>query len=116
MNSKEKTNFPPKIWGPGVWFLLHLSALRFPSNPTIEDKKNYSNFIKSLQYVLPCEGCCKGFKTILEMTKFGAKDLKNQDTLFAWTVKAHSIVNVKTGKQPRDDPDFWKKQYMKLAI
>ena len=85
-------------------------------NPTPTDKKNYNNFIKSMQFVLPCEGCCKGFKAILEMTKFGAKDLKTRDTLFAWTVLAHSLVNQKTGKAARNDPEFWKGQYMKLAL
>ena len=116
MNANAALNFDPKLWGPGFWFALHLSALRFPVNPTTADKKNYSDFIKSMQYVLPCEGCCKGFKAILEMTKFGVKDLKTRDALFAWTVLAHSLVNSKTGKPARNEPDFWKKQYMKLAI
>lgn len=112
----KKSNFDPKMWGSGTWFLLHLAAVRYPANPTAEDKKNFSTFIKSLQFVLPCDGCCKGFKTILEMTKFGPKDLKNRDTLFAWTVLAHSLVNQKTGKPARNEPDYWFKQYSKLAL
>jgi hypothetical protein len=50
------------------------------------------------------------------MTKFGPKDLANRDTLFAWTVKAHALVNAKTGKTPRDDPAFWKAKYLALAL
>jgi hypothetical protein len=71
---------------------------------------------RSLRFVLPCDGCCKGFEKILEITKFGAKDLTNRNTLFAWTVKAHALVNAKTGKAPRDDPEFWMKQYLALAL
>lgn len=85
-------------------------------NPTVDDKKNYGSFIKSIQYILPCDGCCRGFKTILEATKFGAKDLKSRDTLFAWTVLAHAMVNQKTGKPARNEPEYWKRQYLKLAL
>jgi hypothetical protein len=67
-------------------------------------------------YIIPCDGCCKGFKAILEMTKFGAKDLKSRDTLFAWSVLAHSLVNKKKGKAERNDPEMWKKQYLRLAL
>jgi len=85
-------------------------------NPTADDKTHFADFYKNLQYTLPCDGCCKGFKKVLEITKFGAKDLKNRDALFAWTVKAHALVNAKLGKTPRDDPEFWKKQYLALAL
>lgn len=114
--SKRDINFDPKLWGSSFWFCCHVLSLRYPMNPTAADKKNYGTFFRSLQYVLPCDGCCKGFERVLEMTKFGAKDLANRDALFAWTVKAHALVNAKTGKAPRDDPDFWKEKYMALAL
>jgi hypothetical protein len=116
MTNKNVLNFDPQLWGPSVWFLIHTSSLRYPMNPTADDKKHFGDFIRSLQYVLPCVGCCAGFKKVLEVTKFGAKDLKNRDTLFAWTVKAHAMVNVKTGKPARDDVEFWRKQYLALAL
>lgn len=115
MNKGNRPNFDPKIWGNSFWLALHLSALRYPDVPTASDKKNFLTFFKSLQYILPCDGCCKGFEKILEMTKFGAKDLKNRDTLFAWTVKAHSLVNEKTGKPSKNFHGYWRKQYMALA-
>ncbi|ABU44115.1 FAD-linked sulfhydryl oxidase [Paramecium bursaria Chlorella virus NY2B] len=116
MNSNKAPNFDPKIWGASFWFsAVHLPALRFPVNPTISDKKRFETYYKSLPYVIPCDGCCIGFTKILEMTKFGAKDLKNRDALFSWTVKAHSLVNIKTGKEPRNEPEYWKKQYLSLA-
>ena len=112
----QPINFSPDLWGPSFWFCIHILALRYPMNPTAADKKNYGTFFKSLRFVLPCDGCCKGFERILELTKFGSKDLANRDTLFAWTVKAHSLVNAKTGKPPRDEPAFWKEKYLALAL
>ena len=115
-HNNQPINFDPKLWGPSFWFVIHVLALRYPVNPTAADKKHYGAFFKSLQFVLPCDGCCKGFERVLEMTKFGLKDLANRDTLFAWTVKAHALVNAKTGKTPRDDPAFWKAKYLNLAL
>ena len=116
MNKHKHINFPPELWGSSFWFCIHILALRYPTNPTAADKKNYARFFKSLQFVLPCDGCCKGFERVLELSKFGPKDLANRDTLFAWTVKAHALVNAKTGKPPRDDPAFWKAKYLALAV
>ena len=114
--NNKPINFDPKLWGPSAWFFIHTLSLRYPMNPTAADKKHYGTFFKSLQFVLPCDGCCKGFERVLEISKFGSKDLANRDTLFAWTVKAHALVNAKTGKPPRDDPDFWKAKYLALAL
>jgi hypothetical protein len=116
MTTADKLNFDPKLWGPSLWFSIHLISLRYPMKPTAADKKNYGDYFRTLRFVLPCDGCCKGFEKILEITKFGAKDLANRNTLFAWTVKAHALVNAKTGKAPRDDPEFWMKQYLALAL
>jgi len=113
--SATRPGFDPNQWGSGTWFLLHLSALRYPMKPTANDKAHMSAFITNLQYVLPCDGCCKGMQKILEMTQFGPKDLANTDALFAWTVTAHSLVNEKTGKPARNDWQKWKKSYMALA-
>jgi hypothetical protein len=110
-----KPAFDPSMWGPGMWFVLHLSAVRYPERPTAADKKNYAAFVRSLQYVLPCDGCCKGFQKILEITNFGAAHLANRNALFKWTVDAHNLVNAKVGKRVRDDWQGWMKKYLELA-
>ena len=116
MSHSHETNFPPDLWGPGMWFTLHAAALRYPARPSVADKNHMYGFITNLQYVLPCTGCCVGMGKILEMTTFGAKDLASSDALFAWTVKAHSIVNEKTGKPARNDWQKWKKSYLALSV
>ena len=108
-------NFDPNLWGSSMWLVLHTAALKYPNKPSAADKNNMHKFVTSLQYVLPCEGCCRGFQTILDRTKFGAKDLKNSDALFAWTVLAHAMVNEKLGKPGRRDWKLWKARYLSLA-
>jgi hypothetical protein len=115
INIMSVPNFDPKLWGGHFWLVTHLSSLRYPENPTESDKRHFFAFYKNLQYILPCDGCCKGFQIILEQTKFGDKDLKNRDRLFAWTVKAHDMVNAKTGKPTGTHWKVWKQRYMKLA-
>lgn len=114
--SMPRPAFDPAIWGPHMWFMIHLAALRFPENPTLDDKKHFYTFFKSLQYVLPCDGCCRGFSDILDATGFGPAHLKNRDALFAWTVAAHDAVNAKTRKPTGTSWKVWKKRYLELAL
>lgn len=108
-------NFNPALWGPSMWFVLHTAALKYPATPTEADKRNMGRFVTSLRFVLPCDGCCRGFETVLRRTAFGDKDLASSDALFAWTVRAHGMVNQKLGKPARDDPRRWKQKYLNLV-
>jgi hypothetical protein len=55
--------FLTSTWGPPMWHYLHTMSFNYPVNPTKEDKKNYMNFILSLQNVLPCKYCRINLKT-----------------------------------------------------
>ena len=50
------------VWGPSLWHYLHILSFNYPVNPTLENKKQYKNFILSLQYTLPCKFCRKKLK------------------------------------------------------
>ena len=52
----------PKEWGPSAWKFIHYVALKYPKNPTEEDKKQYFVFFYNLQFILPCERCAKHYK------------------------------------------------------
>ena len=45
------------VWGPAAWHLLHTISFNYPINPTIENKKQYKEFVENLQYDLPCKYC-----------------------------------------------------------
>ena len=85
-----------EVWGKEGWRFVHSVALSYPLKPTKEDKENYLNFFKSLQYVLPCPICADNFKKKIEKTP---PNLENRKTLFHWTVDAHNEVNKENGKK-----------------
>ena len=82
-------------WGKQGWHFIHSIAYNYPDNPTQEDKKNYSDFIHSMQKVLPCPFCAEHFKqNIIKMPI----RLYNKSEFFNWTVDMHNEVNKLNGK------------------
>ena len=61
------------VWGPSQWHVLHTMSFNYPVTPTPKDKRNYRNYILSLQNVLPCGKCIdnlrKNFKKMPLMIK-----------------------------------------------
>lgn len=86
-----------KVWGPKGWFFIHSIALRYPNNPTINDKLAYYNFYKYIGDVLPCPICQEHYKTNFRRHDI-KKYLTNYKKLFIWTVDMHNFVNQSTGK------------------
>ena len=87
----------PKEWGPSAWTFMHYVALKYPTNPTEEDKKHYFVFYHNLQFILPCPRCSEHYqKNLLELPIQAA--LENNKTLFKWTVDMHNRVNKDLGK------------------
>ena len=87
----------PEEWRPSAWKFLHYVALVYPSNPTDEDKNNYKNFFYSLQHVLPCSKCSENYKKHLKDYPID-NSLRDNDSLFKWTVDIHNEVNIITNK------------------
>ena len=88
--------YSPEIWGKQAWHFIHMVALTYPIKPTEEDKNKYYNFFSSLQNVLPCPICASHFKDNMEKNPI---NLKNQESLFKWTVDIHNEVNKKNNKK-----------------
>ena len=68
------------IWGPSLWHVLHTISFNYPTHPTATQKKQYKNFIKSLQHVLPCGYCRENLKNNLKTTNFGDDIFENRET------------------------------------
>lgn len=107
---------PPETWGPSLWFVMHLVAATYPGHPSPADKERYATFYKSLQHVLPCEGCRKGYATILtsEPTKLTPRVFGSRESLFKWTVDVHNRVNAKLGKPVQTNWKGWYREYDKF--
>ena len=102
-----------KIWGPHLWFILHSISFNYPLNPTFIDKLNYSSFINSLKYVLPCGICRDNY--IINLKKY-PPDFSSRKNFVYWLIHLHNIINNKLGKKivSRDTViKFYEKKYNK---
>ena len=108
----SESGFPPDVWGPSAWTLMHLVAASYPENPSEEAKRQYAAFFKSLQHVLPCGGCRQGLQYLMAGPhRLTSSVMADRLSLFRWTVDVHNAVNAKTGKPQRTDHMAWYRHY-----
>ena len=81
------------VWGPGMWHYLHTMSFNYPIKPTLNDKKNYRNFILNLQNVLPCRHCRENLTNNFKVHPLRMCDMKNRDSFSRYIYKLHEIVN-----------------------
>jgi hypothetical protein len=87
------------VWGPAAWHLLHTISFNYPINPTIENKKQYKEFVENLQYVLPCKYCRINLTNNLKIYPIRSCHMKNRDSFSRYIFKLHEIINKKLGKK-----------------
>lgn len=87
------------VWGPPMWHFLHTMSFNYPVNPTVEDKKHYSNFIYDLRYVLPCKYCRINLTSNLKANPLLDCHLKSRETFSKFIYRLHEIVNKRLGKK-----------------
>jgi hypothetical protein len=87
------------IWGPPMWHTLHTISFNYPVNPTKEDKENYYNYFKSIQYILPCGKCRDNYRANLKKLGFGKKHFADREALSKFVYKLHETVNKHLGKK-----------------
>lgn len=85
--------FLTTIWGPPFWHSLHTISFNYPVNPTPEQKKQYRNYILSLQNILPCGACRKNLKTNLKHMPLTIKHMKSRDTFSRYIYNLHELIN-----------------------
>lgn len=87
------------VWGPTQWHFLHTMSFNYPVSPSAQDKRNYKNYIMSLQYVLPCGKCRDNFKKNLKSHPLNTEALKNRHNFSKWVYDLHNNINVMLGKR-----------------
>lgn len=104
-----------KVWGPPLWFVIHMTALMYPRKPTVRDRRKMKHFLTGLASVLPCSYCQKHFTGELESISESVFD--SRDALFEWTVTFHDSVSDRThNPQPRRTVKYWKFYYKQQAM
>ena len=87
----------PTVWGPHLWYIMHIISFEYPETPTEYDKRIYHDFYTSLKDVIPCKDCRKHYRDFI--TKYPlTPHLDTRDTLIKWVIQVHNFVNQSLGK------------------
>ena len=81
------------VWGPSLWHYLHTMSFNYPIEPTMDQKKQYMNFILSMQHVLPCKYCRMNLKTNFKQLPLTIADMKNRNTFSRYIYNLHELIN-----------------------
>lgn len=91
--------FQVSVWGPIAWTFLHTISFNYPTHPTELQKKQYRNYVLSLQNVLPCGACRINLKNNLKIHPLTMEHMKNRDTFSRYIYELHEIVNKMLNKK-----------------
>ena len=85
--------FLTTVWGPIIWTALHTISFNYPVSPSLEQKKQYRDFVLSLQNVLPCAACRKNLRTNFKHLPLTMDNMGSRDTFSRYIFNLHELVN-----------------------
>ena len=88
----------PKIWGPFMWFILHIITFNYPDKPLPNHKESYRDFFNSLKNVIPCEQCRKHYAVHIKQYPI-SPHLDSKKNLIEWLIYIHNMVNISLNKR-----------------
>jgi len=101
-SSTNNGNINPTIWGPSTWESNHFITMKYPIDPSPEDKKIYKAYFTLLGEVLPCDSCQGNFKRHLRKYPLDDNALSTRANLVQWLINMHNEVNKMNGKPVYD--------------
>lgn len=81
------------VWGPSLWHFLHTMSFNYPNNPTAEQKKQYRQFVLSLEHILPCKYCRINLKSNFKDVPLGHRDMKDRESFSKYMYRLHEHIN-----------------------
>ena len=88
----------PSVWGPPLWYRLHMMTFEYPEVATQKDKVMAINYFKEVEKLLPCVKCRVHYRENLEANPI-QYNVDTRDELVRWLIDLHNKVNVQTGKR-----------------
>lgn len=85
--------FLTTVWGPAQWHMLHTISFNYPVEPTAAQKRQYRNYVLSLQHVLPCKYCRINLRKNLKKLPLTMGHMRNRDTFSRYVYQLHELVN-----------------------
>ena len=90
-----------RVWGPSMWHYLHTMSFNYPVEPTNDNKKYYKEFVKNLQYTLPCKYCRINLKNNFKVHPIKECHMKNREAFSRYIYNLHELVNKMLNKKSR---------------
>lgn len=99
------------VWGPSLWHFLHTMSFNYPVHPVQADKEHYLNFMRSLQYVLPCKYCRTNLKRNYKELPINKGTMKNRYTFSKYVYDLHEHINKMLHKKSNLSYDDVRERY-----
>ena len=87
------------VWGPSMWHYLHTMSFNYPVEPTLNEKKNYRNFVINLQYVLPCKYCRMNLSRNFKQMPLKMSSMENRESFSKYIYELHELINKMLNKK-----------------
>jgi len=87
------------VWGPSMWHYLHTMSFNYPVEPTKENKHYYKEFVKNLQYTLPCKYCRINLKNNFKAHPIKECHMKDRESFSRYVYELHELVNKMLNKK-----------------
>ena len=78
-----------------MWHNMHVIAAAYPLVPTLDTRRQYLAYYRSLADVLPCRECRDHYRQYITSgpLRLTLATFRNRMTLFTWTVRLHDAVS-----------------------
>lgn len=87
-------NNQPEIFGPSLWFSLHIGSTKYPINASPITVYRMKNFLYGLPIMIPCEKCKQHAISYIESNDNNLDSIcSGRETLFCFFVDFHNMVN-----------------------
>jgi len=87
------------VWGASMWHYLHTMSFNYPVEPSKENKHYYKEFVKNLQYTLPCKYCRINLKNNFKAHPIKECHMKDRETFSRYVYELHELVNKMLNKK-----------------
>lgn len=95
---KSKDGMLTSVWGPGLWHFLHVISFNYPIEPNEDQKQQYHDFMKQLEFILPCRYCRENYKKNIRDVPLNKSVFRSRDTFSKYVYRLHEHINEMLGK------------------
>jgi hypothetical protein len=81
------------VWGPAMWHFLHTMSFNYPVHPTLDEQKQYGDFMWTLPNILPCKYCRENLAKTYRTFPPSNKRLASRARFSRYVYELHEKVN-----------------------